>query len=117
MHEALFALRHDHGGHLRDEAEVRRVLEEQSVDADAVLSEIESGAAIEVVQAEHEAGARDHRVWGVPTFIVGDQAAFVRYMDRPEGDADRAISTVERTLELVAGWPELNELKHTSIPR
>ena len=42
-HEALFALRHDHGGRLRDEAEVRRVLEEQGVDADAVLSEIDGG--------------------------------------------------------------------------
>jgi hypothetical protein len=117
VHEALFALRHDHGGHLRDEAEVRRVLEEQSVDADAVLSEIESGAAIEVVQAEHEGGVREHNVWGVPTFIVDDQATFVRYMDRPQGDAERAVTTIERTLDLITGWPELNELKHTSIPR
>jgi non-ribosomal peptide synthetase component F len=53
----------------------------------------------------------------VPTFIVGDQAAFVRYMDRPDGDAERAIRTIDRTLDLLDGWPELNELKHTSIPR
>ena len=91
-HEALFALRHDHGGRLRDEAEVRRVLEEHGVDADAVLSEIDGGAAIATVQAAHEAAAKDHHVWGVPTFILGDQAAFVRYMDRPQGDADRAIA-------------------------
>src|SRR5918995_6333141 len=37
VHEALFALRHDRGGHLREESEVRAVLEEQGVDADAVL--------------------------------------------------------------------------------
>ena len=117
VHDALFALRHDHGGHLRDEAVVRRVLEEQEVDADVVLGEIESGAAIATVQAAHEAGARDHNVWGVPTFVVGDQAAFVRYMDRPGGDADRAVATIERTLDLLGGWPDLNELKHTSIPR
>ena len=116
-HEALFALRHDHGGHLRDEAEVRRVLDEQGVDADAVLSEIESGSAIAAVQAAHEAAAKDHHVWGVPTFIVDDQAAFVRYMDRPQGDTDRAIATIERTLDLLEGWTELNEFKHTSIPR
>jgi len=116
-HEALFALRHDHGGHLRDDTEVRRVLDEQEVDADAVLSEIEGGAPIAAVQAAHEAAVDDHTVWGVPTFILGDQAAFVRYMDRPQGDADRAIATVERTLDLLDGWTELNEFKHTSIPR
>jgi hypothetical protein len=117
VHEALFALRHDHGGHLRDETAVRGVLEDGGVDADAVLAEIERGAAIEIVQAEHEAAARDHKVWGVPTFIADDHAVFVRFMDRPQGDADRAITTIERTLELLTGWPELNEFKHTSIPR
>jgi DSBA-like thioredoxin domain len=116
-HDALFALRHDHGGHLRDEAEVRRVLEENGVDADAVLAEIEGGSPIATVQAEHEAAATDHKVWGVPTFILGDQAAFVRYMDRPKGDGERAIATVERTLDLLEGWTDLNEFKHTSIPR
>jgi hypothetical protein len=82
-----------------------------------VLAEIDSGAAIATVQAEHERAARDHTVWGVPTFILGDQAAFVRYMDRPQGDADRATRTIERTLDLLEGWVDLNEFKHTSIPR
>jgi hypothetical protein len=116
-HEALFALRHDQGGHLRDEGEVRRVLEEQGVDADAVLSEIDGGGPIATVQAAHEAAVKQHSVWGVPTFILGDQAVFVRYMDRPRGDGDHAIRTIERTLDLLEGWPDLNEFKHTSIPR
>ncbi len=116
-HIALFALRHDHGGKLRDEGAVRQVLEDQDVDATAVLAEIESGAAIATVQAEHEGAVRDHEVWGVPTFIAGDQAAFVRYMDRPGGDASHAIRTIERTLDLLDGWVELNEFKHTSVPR
>jgi len=116
-HHALFALRHDQGRRLRDEVEVRSVLEEHGVDADAVLSEIETGAPIATVQAEHEAAAKDHHVWGVPTFILGDQAAFVRYMDRPQGDADRAVASIERTLDLLEGWTDLNEFKHTSIPR
>ena len=29
-----------------------------------------------------------HTVWGVPTFIVGDRAVFVRLMDLPDGDGD-----------------------------
>jgi len=56
-------------------------------------------------------------VFGVPTFIVGDEAVFVRVMDRPGGDAAVARRTVERVLETIAGWPELNEFKHTSIAR
>jgi len=116
-HRALFALRHDHGGKLRDEEVVRQVLEAHEVDADLVLAEIASGAAIATVQEEHERAARDHLVWGVPTFILGDQAAFVRYMDRPEGDSERAIRSIDRTLDLLEGWVDLNEFKHTSIPR
>jgi len=49
--------------------------------------------------------------------IVGDRAVFVRVMDRPGGDGDLAVRTVERALDLIDSWPELNEFKHTSIPR
>jgi hypothetical protein len=38
-------------------------------------------------------------------------------MDRPGEDAELAVSTVERALDLLEGWPELNEFKHTSISR
>jgi len=116
VHEALFALRHDHAGHLREESAVRGVLVEQGVDADAVLAEIDSGDAIVTVQQEHERAVKDHSVWGVPTFIVGEQAAFVRLMDRPAGDVAHAARTIERTLDLFS-WPELNEFKHTSLSR
>jgi len=116
-HEALFALRHDHAGHLRDEAAVRAVLEEQGVDAGAVFDEIATGNPIAVVQQAHEAAATGHTVWGVPTFILGDRAVFVRLMDRPEGDGDRARASIDRILDLLGGWPELNEYKYTAIPR
>ena len=55
-------------------------------------------------------------MWGVPTFMVGDQAAFVRLMEPPRDAAD-ARRTVERVVDLLAGWPELNEFKHTSLDR
>lgn len=116
VHEALFALRHDHAGHLRDEPSVRAVLTEQGVDADAVFEEIHGGDAIVTVQQEHERAANDHKVWGVPTYILGDAAAFVRVMSRPRGDAPEATRTIERILDLLE-WPELNEFKHTSIAR
>jgi hypothetical protein len=117
VHEALFALRHDHGGQLRDEAAVRGVLSEQGIDADAVLEEIDGGQPIATVQLAHETAAKEHRVWGVPTFIVGEQATFVRLMDRPRGDAAHAIRSIDRVLDLLDDFPTLNEFKHTSIPR
>jgi hypothetical protein len=30
---------------------------------------------------------------------------------------DRTNATEERTLDLLEGWTDLNEFKHTSIPR
>lgn len=117
VHEALFALRHDHGRHLEDEAEVRGVLVAQGVDADAVLTEVASGRALETVRDEHTAAATDHEVWGVPTFVLGEGAVFVRLMERPRGDGDLAQRTIERVLDLTSGFPELNEFKHTSLKR
>ncbi|HZM40501.1 MAG TPA: DsbA family protein [Acidimicrobiales bacterium] len=117
VHEALFALRHDEGKHLEDPDEVRRVLESQGVDADAVMAEIASGAALEQVRIEHTASADELDAWGVPTFMQGDQAVFVRFMHRPQGDADLAIRTIERVLDLLGDFPQLNEFKHTSLKR
>ncbi len=48
--------------------------------------------------------------------IAGDQAVFIRLIDRPGSDAAKARDTVERCVDLVTGWPNLNELKHTKIP-
>ncbi len=117
VHEALFALRHDEGRHLRDAEAIHEVLAARGVDADAVLAEIEADQVIGTVQDEHEQAVQRHQVWGVPTFILGGQAAFARLMDRPNGDVEHATRTIERVLDLAGGWPELNELKHTSIPR
>lgn len=117
VHEALFALRHDHGRHLRDEAELRAVVAAQGLDAEAVLAEVASGRALETVRDEHTAAAVDHEVWGVPTFVLGESAVFVRLMERPRGDADLAQRTIGRVLDLMSGFPELNEFKHTSLKR
>lgn len=115
-HRALFGVRHDQAKSLRDEDILRPTLAEVGVDVDAAFAEVASGVALKTIAAEHEAGVREHHVWGVPTFITGDQAAFVRLMDRPV-DGAASIKVVERLVGLLGGWPELNEFKHTSIPR
>jgi 2-hydroxychromene-2-carboxylate isomerase len=115
-HRALFDHRHEHGGSLRDEQELVNRLKSIGVDADAVLAEVASGRPLATIKAEHTDYAASHHVWGVPTFIVGDRAAFVRLMNRPHGDATVARETIERVVETL-GWVDLNEFKHTSIPR
>jgi predicted DsbA family dithiol-disulfide isomerase len=116
VHHRLFALRHDDGAKLRDEAVLRAALSDLGVDADAVFDEIGAGKPLLQVKAEHTDAVQQANVWGVPTFIVGDQAAFVRLMHRPDGDGAEARRTIDRVLDLLA-WPDLNEFKHTSIPR
>jgi DSBA-like thioredoxin domain len=116
-HVALFALRHDEGRHLRDPEEIRRVLTGNGVDADAVFDEIATGGPLATVRQEHTSSVEEHEVWGVPTFVRGDAAVFVRLMERPSGDAAYARRTVERVLYLIDEAPDLNEFKHTSLKR
>jgi hypothetical protein len=117
VHRSLFAARHDDGGDLRDPAVVAAALTRAGADADAVLAEVASGWARKVARTEHEQVVRELDVFGVPTFIVGDQAVFARLMTRPEGDGDRARRTIDGILDQIVNHPEVNEFKHTQLPR
>jgi len=119
VHRDLFAARHDHALKLNEPDVVRDVLVRHGVDADEVFAAIDDGTALKQVRADHEAGVEQHNVWGVPTFISGPEAVFVRLMDRaPAGsDAEHSRRSIERVIELLDGWPELNEFKHTGIKR
>lgn len=115
-HLALFALRHDQGKSLSDEALLAKALGSAGVDVEAAFAEVASGRTLEAVRRDHEEGVASHDVWGVPTFIAGGSAAFVRLMDHPESD-NAARAAVERLVDLLAGWPSLNEFKHTTLNR
>jgi protein-disulfide isomerase-like protein with CxxC motif len=117
VHRALFSARHDRGLDLRVPEVIDGVLQEQGADTAAVANEIESGWPRAEFRKAHTEAVDSKRVFGVPTFLVGDAAVFVRVMDRPGADGAHAQRTVERVLEAITGWPELNEFKHTSIPR
>src|SRR5437899_3065925 len=103
VHRDLFAARHDHGLKLNDDDVVREVLLRHGVDADEVFAAIEDGTALKQIRTEHEAAVEQHNVWGVPTFISGDEAAFVRLMDRAPVGTDAASShrSIERVIELL----------------
>lgn len=117
VHGALFALRHDEGRDIRDAALLRQLLTDHDVDADAVFAVVESGDALETIRREHTEVAKGHEVWGVPTFIADDRAAFVRFMHRPEGDLELGKRTIARVVDMLETFPELNEFKHTSLSR
>jgi len=97
-----------------NEVSIRMKLPE-GVDTDAMWAEVDSGRPLATIKAEHTRYARSHQVWGVPVFIVGDKAVFVRLLERPLGDAKVATETIERILETIS-WSALNEFKHTSVP-
>jgi hypothetical protein len=62
------------------------------------------------VKEEHTDCVDNYGVFGVPTYIEDDQAAFVRFMKR--GD----VPDLERMLDWLA-WGDLNEFKRPRIPR
>jgi len=114
-HLALFAARHDHGADLRKEDVIAAALQSVGVPADDVVSEIRTGRPLQVVRKAHEEEASTRGVFGVPTFILGTRAVFVRIMTRPEGDVARARKTIEMVVDLIGNHPELNEFKATTI--
>ena len=115
LHAAMFAARHDQSRDIKDEAVVREVLVEQGLDADSVMGRFD--AAVATIRSEHQAAVNDHAMFGVPTFVVGDRAVFVRLMDRPGDDAKKGLETVEGVLRVLEEMPALNEFKFTKIPR
>ena len=60
--------------------------------------------------AEHTEQVERFNAFGVPTFIEGDDAVFIRFMERNRaGDLERALELLD--------WTRLNEFKRTQIPR
>jgi hypothetical protein len=117
VHNALFAARHDQSLDLREPSVISRALDSSGVDGAAVLAEVKDGWPLEVLKVEHSDAVNRLDVFGVPTAISGDDAAFVRLMHRPAGNAALAERTIDRVLDLLDGWPELNEFKHTAVLR
>lgn len=117
VHLALFSARHDQGRDLRDREVVSAVLAEAGADAASVMSALDEGWALQEFRKEHEASVDENGVWGVPTFVVADRAAFVRLMSRPQADAPASVTLIDQVVDAVGGWADLNELKHTTLDR
>lgn len=109
-HLALFAARHDHGLKLNEETVLRDAVASAGLDPDAVADEAHSGRPLKTLAAEHTEAVDRWSVFGVPTYIEGEEAVFVRFMERGR------VDDLERMLQLL-DFTRLNEFKRTRIPR
>jgi hypothetical protein len=109
-HVAAFSARHDDGAKLAKEAVLREIATSVGLDADAVAAEVASGRPMKALAEEHTEAVKRWSIFGVPTFVVGERAVFVRVMERNRPD------DVDKSLDLLE-WRELNEFKHTTVPR
>jgi hypothetical protein len=117
VHEALFAARHDHGRGPQGPRRRPRALLAAGRRRDTVFEAvIAGGEPLKALRAEHEAGVRDHEIWGVPTFVAGGRAVFARVLDRPDGDGELARRRIEQIVDLVVDAPMLHEFKQTDLP-
>jgi DSBA-like thioredoxin domain len=109
-HVAFFAARHDKGLQLKDEAVLREAATAAGADPDAVAAEVATGRPLKTLAAEHTESTDRWNVFGVPTFCEGEDAVFIRFMERGRvDDLERAIDLVE--------WTRFNEFKRTRVPR
>jgi DSBA-like thioredoxin domain-containing protein len=114
-HAALFQARHDEGLDLRIPEVVAGVLDGVGVPGTKIVEEARSGAPVEEIRRAHEVAVTKWEAFGVPTFVVGDRAVFVRLMSRPQDDAALARRTIDGVLGIFDTLPDLNEFKHTSL--
>jgi len=69
-----------------------------------------------VIAASHKEFER-FEAFGVPTFVANDDATFVRYMSEPDGDRAKSVELISALLDMMTNRPDLNEFKHTQLPR
>jgi protein-disulfide isomerase-like protein with CxxC motif len=109
-HLAAFKARHEDGAKIAKSDVLAEIATSVGLDPAGVGAEVASGRPLKTLAQAHTDAVKNHAIFGVPTFVVGDQAAFVRLMDRGKPD------DIDRVLDLLE-WTDLNEFKHTSVPR
>jgi hypothetical protein len=109
-HAAAFAARHEEGAKIAKTEVLAEIARSVGLDPAAIEAEVETGRPLKVLAEEHTEAVKQHAMFGVPTFVMDGQSVFIRFMDRKNpADIDRALDLLE--------WTDLNEFKHTSVPR
>ena len=110
FHVGLFSARHDRAADVDAAETLSAVAAAAGIEPEAVAAVVAGGEPLVTLAKEHTEAVDRWSVFGVPTFIAGDEAVFVRFMDRHQ------VEDVERVLDMLT-WTNLNEFKRTSIPR
>lgn len=110
FHVGLFSARHDRAADVDAAETLSAVAVEVGLDPEAVAAVVAGGGTLVTLAKEHAEAVDRWSVFGVPTFIAGDEAVFVRFMARHQ------VEDVERVLAMLT-WTNLNEFKRTTIPR
>jgi 2-hydroxychromene-2-carboxylate isomerase len=115
-HEALFRARHDRAIRLVTLDEISNVLAPLGVDMAKVAADVASRRPHEVIAASHKEFDR-FEAFGVPTFVVNGDATFVRYMSEPSDEPAESVELITSLLTMMTSRADLNEFKHTQLPR
>lgn len=115
VHEALFRARHERAIRLVSEEQIEEALASTAVDLPAVFADVATRRPHQVLGESFRAFER-YEAFGVPTFVVNDDATFVRYMNPPTGADEESIAVVAGLIDLMANQGALNEFKHTRVP-
>ncbi len=113
-HEALFRARHDRAIRLVSRKEIEQVLSPVGAALDEVFADVDSRRPHKVI-AETFREFERYEAFGVPTLVVGEDAAFIRYMTTPNHDAEQSIQIIESLVALMTDEIALNEFKHTRV--
>ncbi|HEY5104711.1 MAG TPA: DsbA family protein [Acidimicrobiales bacterium] len=114
-HEALFRARHERGVRLVTQNEIEGVLQSTDVNLELVFDDVASRRPHKVIGESFTEFER-YEAFGVPTFIVGEDATFVRYMETPTENAQESVTLITSLVNLMSTQSALNEFKHTRVP-
>ena len=114
-HGALFRARHEQGVRLVTIEQIEQVLGELDLDFDLVKADLATRRPHQVIGTSFKK-YQGLEAFGVPTFVVGNDATFVRYMTPPTSDLNASVKLIDSIVTLIEVQPGLNEFKHTRVP-
>jgi len=114
-HESLFRARHERAIRLNTIEQITEVLAPLGVDMDDVIDDLETRRPFDVL-GQSFAYMAQFEAFGVPTFVVNNDATFVRYMKPPTGDGVASTAIISSLVTMMAEQVDVNEFKHTKVP-
>jgi predicted DsbA family dithiol-disulfide isomerase len=115
FHINMLAARHVDQKELTDERTVFEAAEKAGLDMDQFKSDFEA-ATIDKVGEDHQEGVGNYGIFGTPTIVIdGEHTGYLKMRPLP---ADEELgSTWKQVKDLIAGRPEIGEIKRPVAPK